>query len=229
MDFFTMTSHELTAVWLSVKVALLCSFLSLPLAIGTGWLLSRMQFKGKVLVNSLVHLPLVIPPVTIGFLLLLIFGVDGWVGRWLYGWFGIRVAFTFAAAVMAAMIVSFPLVVRSVKVAFDMIDPHYEEASRTLGAGPWATFFRVSLPLAYPGILSGFILAFARSLGEFGATITFAGSIEGISQTLPLAIYSFMETPGQESSAMRLVILSVIISLAAMSASEWLNIKISRK
>ena len=229
MDFFTITANELTAVWLSVKVALLCSVLSLPLAVAAGWLLARRQFKGKIFINGIIHLPLVIPPVTIGFLLLMIFGVNGWLGQWLYSFFGIRIAFTFVAAVMAAMVVSFPLVVRSVKVAFEMIDPHYEEASRTLGAGPWSTFFRVSFPLAYPGILSGFILAFARSLGEFGATIVFAGNIQGITQTLPLAIYCFMEIPGQELAAVRLVLFSIVISLAAMAGSEWLNLKITQK
>jgi molybdate transport system permease protein len=229
MDFFTITANELTAVWLSVKVALLCSVLSLPLAVAAGWLLARRQFKGKIFINGIIHLPLVIPPVTIGFLLLMVFGVNGWLGQWLYSLFGIRIAFTFVAAVMAAMVVSFPLVVRSVKVAFEMIDPHYEEASRTLGADPWSTFFRVSLPLAYPGILSGFILAFARSLGEFGATIVFAGNIQGVTQTLPLAIYSFMEIPGQELAALRLVLFSIVISLAAMAGSEWLNLKITHK
>jgi molybdate transport system permease protein len=229
MDFFKVSAQEWSAIWLSVKVASLCSLVTLPLAIAAGWWLARKSFRGKVLVNGLIHLPLVIPPVTIGFLLLMLFGVDGWLGKWLYGLFGIRVAFTFAAAVMAAMVVSFPLVVRSIRVAFEMIDPHYEEASRTLGAGPWATFFRVSLPLAYPGILSGFILAFARSLGEFGATIVFAGNIQGVTQTLPLAIYSFMEIPGEELAALRLVLFSVIISLAAMAGSEWLNLRISRK
>lgn len=229
MDIFNFTYEELQAVGLSLKVALLCSTLSLPLAIGVGWLLARKKFYGKWFVDGFVQLPLVLPPVTIGYLMLVVFGANGFIGKFLAEQFDIRISFTFSAAVLAAMVVSFPLVVRSIKVAFEMVNEELESAARTLGAGPWRTFISISLPLAFPGIFSGFILSFARCLGEFGATITFAGNIVGVTRTLPLAIYSAMEVPGGELIAFRLASISILLSFAAMVGSEYINRKLIRK
>lgn len=215
------TSAEWQAIGLSVKVALACTLVTVPLAIAAGYLLARRRFWGKSVVESLFHLPLVMPPVTTGFLLLLLLGSRSPLGGWLESVFGIRIAFSYAAAVIAAAVVSFPLAVRAVRTAMEMVDPGLEEASRLLGASRLKTFFRITMPLALPGILSGAILSFARSLGEFGATITFAGNIAGETQTLPLAIYALMQVPGKEEATLRLVLVSVVISLAAMLLSEW--------
>ena len=204
----------------------MCAVLSLPLAVFVGWLLARREFSGKWLFDGFVQLPLVLPPVTTGYLLLMLLGTNGILGRGLAHWFGLRIPFTFFAAVLAAMVVSFPLVVRAVRVAIEMVDRDYEQAARTLGASPLKAFFKVTFPIALPGIFSGFILCFARSLGEFGATITFAGNIMGKTQTLPLAIYSVMEIPGQELAAFRLALASIALSLLAMAASEYLNKKL---
>ncbi|WP_375722170.1 molybdate ABC transporter permease subunit [Saccharicrinis sp. FJH54] len=212
---------EIQAIWLSVKVAVYCSLISIPLALAMGFVMARRNFYGKPAIESLIHLPLVMPPVTTGYLLLLLFGIKGFLGKWLFTAFGIRISFTFTAAVIASVFVSFPLIVRSVRTAIEMVDPGLEDASRILGAGKLKTFFKVTVPLAMPGIVSGTILAFARSLGEFGATITFAGNIAGETQTLPLAIYAYMQVPGQESATLRLVMVSVIISFIAMGLSEW--------
>ncbi len=211
---------ELIAIWLSVKVALLSSLISLPVALVFGYGLARYKFFGKSVIESIINLPLVMPPVTTGYLLLVILGTKGYIGATLYQWFGIKLAFTFSAAVIASVFVSFPLIVRSVRTAMEMVDPGLEEASRILGAGKLRTFFRITVPLAMPGILSGTVLGFARSLGEFGATITFAGNIEGETQTLPLAIFSYMQIPGHEIPTFRLVMVSVLISFMAMGLSE---------
>ncbi len=212
---------ELQAIGLSVKVAVYCSLISVPFALWIGYKMARKNFYGKSLVEAIIHLPLVMPPVTTGYLLLLLLGSKSLFGQWLYNTFGIKLAFTFQAAVIASIVVSFPLIVRSVRTAMEMVDTGLEEASRILGAGQLRTFFRVTVPLALPGVISGTILAFARSLGEFGATITFAGNIEGETQTLPLAIYSYMQVPGKEGATMKLVIISVFISFVAMALSEW--------
>ncbi len=229
MELFDFTYEEYQAIGLSVKVALICSLASLPIAIGTGWLLARKNFIGKWFLDGFVQLPLVLPPVTIGYLLIVVFGVRGFIGKFLMEHFDIRISFTFWAAVLASIVVSFPLVVRAIKVAIEMVDVELESAARTLGAGPWKTFFTITIPLALPGILSGFILSFARCLGEFGATITFAGNIIGQTQTMPLAIYSAMESPGGELIAFRLVSVSILLSFAAMVASEILNKKLIKK
>ena len=221
LDLFNFNEAELQAIKLSVKVAVYCSVISLPIALWVGYKMARYNFWGKSIVESIIHLPLVMPPVTTGYLLLLLLGSQSFIGQWLYVSFGIKLAFSFQAAVIASVFVSFPLIVRSVRTAMEMVDTGLEEASRILGAGRIKTFFRITVPLALPGIISGAILAFARSLGEFGATITFAGNIEGETQTLPLAIYAYMQVPGRESATLRLVIVSVVISLIAMSLSEW--------
>ncbi len=213
---------EIEAIRLSVKVAVYCSLISLPIALVLGYKMARHDFFGKSVVEGLIHLPLVMPPVTTGYLLLLLLGSKSLIGRWLYAAFGIKLAFTFPAAVIASVFVSFPLIVRSVRTAMEMVDTGLEEASRILGAGKIKTFFRVTVPLALPGVVSGTILAFARSLGEFGATVTFAGNIAGETQTLPLAIYTYMQIPGQEGATLRLVLVSVFISFVAMILSEWL-------
>jgi molybdate transport system permease protein len=213
---------EYQAIWLSLKVAVLTSIIALPVAIISGYYLARKQFRGKAIVEALLHLPLVLPPVTTGYLLLLFLGTNGILGKWLFEWLGIRIAFSFEAAVIASAIVSFPLIIRAVKVAMQMVDPGLEEASRSLGVSPVKTFFFITLPLARPGILGGFVLGFARSLGEFGATITFAGNIAGETRTLPLAIYAKMQVPGQERETLMLVMVSVLISFVAIIGSYYL-------
>jgi molybdate transport system permease protein len=213
---------EYQAIWLSLKVGVLTSIIALPVAIISGYYLARKQFRGKAIVEALLHLPLVLPPVTTGYLLLLFLGTNGILGKWLFEWLGIRIAFSFEAAVIASAIVSFPLIIRAVKVAMQMVDPGLEEASRSLGVSPVKTFFFITLPLARPGILGGFVLGFARSLGEFGATITFAGNIAGETRTLPLAIYAKMQVPGQERETLMLVMVSVLISFVAIIGSYYL-------
>ena len=218
---WTFTEADLQAIKLSVEVAIYCSVFSLPLALWIGYKMARHNFFGKAVIESIIHMPLVMPPVTTGYILLLLLGSRSLFGKWLYVTFGIKLAFSFYAAVIASMVVSFPLIVRSIRTAMEMVDTGLEEASRILGAGKLKTFFRVTVPLALPGIISGTILSFARSLGEFGATITFAGNIEGETRTLPLAIYSTIQVPGKEGTTLRLVIVSVIISFIAMVLSEW--------
>ena len=225
---FSFNDAEIQAIKLSVEVAVYCSLISLPIALLLGYKMARHDFIGKPLVESIIHLPLVMPPVTTGYLLLLLFGSRSFFGTLLNDLFGIKIPYTFYAAVIASVFVSLPLVVRSVRTAMELVDSGLEEASRILGAGKLRTFFQVTVPLALPGIVSGGILAFARSLGEFGATITFAGNIEGETQTLPLAIYSYMQVPGGESATLRLVIVSVIISFIAMTLSEWYVRKMKR-
>jgi len=229
MELFKFTYAELQAIGLSIRVASICAIISLPFALGISWMLARKKFPGKWFIDGFVQLPLVLPPVTIGYLLLLTLGTRGFVGNFLMQNFGIRISFTFWAAVIASIVVSFPLVVRAIKVAIEMVDVELESAARTLGAGPWKTFFTITVPLAFPGILSGFILSFARCLGEFGATITFAGNIVGETQTLPLAIYSAMEVPGGEFVAMRLATVSIVLAFVAMVGSEFINRKLIKR
>jgi molybdate transport system permease protein len=221
IELFGLSDTEIQAIRLSVEVAVYCTIISIPLALVIGYFMARHDFPGKPIVESLLHLPLVMPPVTTGYLLLLLLGSKSWIGKWLFAAFGIKLAFTFQAAVIASVFVSFPLIVRSVRTAMEMVDIGLEEASRILGAGKMRTFLRITIPLALPGVVSGAILAFARSLGEFGATITFAGNIEGETQTLPLAIFAYMQVPGKEGATLRLVIVSILISFVAMALSEW--------
>jgi len=231
-DLFHFTASDLSAISLSLKVAVWSSVIALPFAIAIGWFLARNHFRGKALLEGVIHLPLVLPPVVTGYLLLIILGTNGIIGKWLYDLSGIRIAFSFYAALLASVVVSFPLITRSIRLAIELVDVKYEEAARTLGASRLKTFLSVTLPMASPGIISGFVLGFARSLGEFGATITFAGNIEGETQTLPLAVFSYMQVPGQDSATFRLVMISVLLSLLAMIVAEFLNrraIKRSKK
>ncbi len=226
-DFLGFNETEWQAIQLSVKVALYSSLLLLPIALWVGYKMARCNFYGKPFVESLIHLPLVMPPVTTGYLLLLLLGSKSALGEWFFTTFHIQLAFSFYATVIASIVVAFPLIVRSIRIAIEMVDTHLEEASRILGASRIKTFFRITVPLALPGILSGFVLAFARSLGEFGATITFAGNIEGETQTLPLAIYANMQVPGGEDTTLKLVVVSLIISFMAIALSEWFIKKMS--
>lgn len=211
-----------SALMLSLKVSLIAVVFSLPLAIAVAWLLARRQFPGHALLSALVHLPLVLPPVVTGYLLLLTFGRNGWVGGALAE-IGIVFAFRWTGAALAAGIMGFPLMVRAIRLSFEAVDPRLEEAASTLGAGRWAGFMRVTLPLIGPGILAGAVLGFAKAMGEFGATITFVANIPGETQTLPSAIYAFLQVPGGESSAMKLVLLSAAVAIGAVLMSEWLG------
>ena len=216
------TAAEWTALWLSAKVACgAVAVVAIP-CILLGWLLARKSFYGKVLVESLVYAPLVMPPVVTGYLLLLLFGCNGPVGGWLDRTFGWRLIFTWQGAALASAVMALPLMVRAVRLAIELVDPRLEEAASVLGYSPWRILLHITLPLARSGILAGLLLAFARSLGEFGATITFAGNIQGVTQTLPLAIYSALQMPGGEAAAARLSILSLLLSVLALGFSEWL-------
>ncbi len=214
------TPEELTALWLSLKIGLWCTALIAVPGIMTGWLLARVRFPGKALVDGLVHLPLVLPPVVPGYLLLLLLGRNGPIGRWLFDTWGVTLAFTWQGAVVASAIMAFPLMVRAVRLAVALVEPRLEDAARTLGAGPLRVWLTITVPLALPGILTGLVLAFARSLGEFGATVTFVGNVAGETRTLPLAIYTYTQIPGGDGPALRLVVLSILLALAAPWASE---------
>lgn len=228
-NWFVFSESEMSAIGLSFKVALWCAILVLPIAIVVGWWLARKSFKGKSLIEGFVNLPLVMPPVATGFILLLLLGSKGLIGQFIFEWFGVRIAFTYYAAVIASMIVSFPLAVRAIRLSIEMVDPGFEEAAKTLGASTFQSFVRVTLPLALPGIISGFVLSFARSLGEFGATIIFAGNISGETQTIPLALFNQIQVPGMESSAFRLLLVAVVFSFLAMAVSEYLVKKLHKR
>jgi len=223
-------SHsEVEALTLSVKVATFCTLLICIPAIAVAWLLAKKAFIGKSLLDGLVHIPLILPPVVPGFLLLILLGNQGLVGKWLHETFGITIAFTWMGAVIASAVMAFPLMVRSTRQAISQVDTKLEIAAQSLGASPLKVFFSVTLPLAIPGVITGLILSFSRSLGEFGATITFVGNVEGETRTLPLAIYSYTQTPDGDLAAMRLVILSVMIALAAIVFSNYLERKAAKK
>ncbi|MDA3850047.1 MAG: molybdate ABC transporter permease subunit [Spirochaetaceae bacterium] len=213
----------LQTVLLSIKIGLLATLVNLPLAILAVQGLLRRDYLGKSLVEGVINLPLVLPPVTTGYLLLLLLGKKGFIGGWLFERWGISIAFSTMAAVIAGMVVSFPLMVRSIRVAIEMIDPALEKAALTLGASKVSVFLRITMPLALPGILSGVIVGFARCLGEFGATMTFAGNLQGESRTIALSVYSQLQIPGRESQAALLVIISIVISFGAMITSSLLN------
>ena len=219
---FEFSDIEREAILLSLKVAFWAVAVSLPFGVACAWLLSRKSFPGKSVLNGIVHLPLVLPPVVVGLILLLLFGTAGPIGGFLKNVFGITVIFTWKGAAVAAAIMAFPLMVRAIRLSLDTVDPGLERAARTLGAGPIRTFFTITLPLALPGLVTGIVLAFARSLGEFGATITFVSNIPGETRTLPLAIFSSLQVPEGEAVAIRLAVVSVILAFAALIASELL-------
>jgi len=219
---WSLTPAEAEALLLSLKVAFWSVAASLPLGVALAWLLARRDFPGKSLFDALIHLPLVLPPVVVGYFLLLLFGRRGFIGAPLDEYLGISFAFRWTGAALACAVMGLPLLVRAVRQAFDAVDPGLEAAAATLGASPAWVFATVTLPLVLPGLLTGMLLAFARSLGEFGATITFVSNIPGETQTLPLAIYTFTQVPGGDAQAMRLCILSILLSLAALMASELL-------
>lgn len=226
---FELGPQEWEALRLSARVALFATLACLPLGIFVGWLLARREFRGKFLLEALVQLPMVLPPVVPGYALLLLFGSRGPLGRWLEATFGIQLAFTWQGAVLAAAVMAFPLLVQPVRVAFRLIDARLEHAATTLGATPWNAFLTIALPLALPGVLAGAVLCFSRSLGEFGATMAFVGNIPGETQTMPLAIHTLMQQPHGEVPAMRLALLSVALALAALSASYWLTRRAERR
>ena len=217
-----LSTAELDIILLSLKVALWSVIISVPFGLATAHVLARRDFPGKSLFDALVHLPLVLPPVVVGYGLLMLFGRRGPLGIWLEEWFGIVVAFRWSGAAIASAIMSFPLMVRAMRLSMEAIDPKLEAAAQTLGAGRLGVLLTITLPLAMPGILTGMLLGFARSLGEFGATITFVSNIPDETQTLPLAIYALWQTPGGEAAAQRLCVLSLILSLAALLLSEAL-------
>ncbi|KFC02591.1 permease component of an ABC superfamily molybdenum transporter [Trabulsiella guamensis ATCC 49490] len=217
-----LTDPEWQAVLLSLKVSSLAVIFSLPFGIFMAWLLVRRHFPGKALLDSIIHLPLVLPPVVVGYLLLIAMGRRGFLGSWLYDWFGITFAFSWRGAVLAAAVMSFPLMVRAIRLALEGVDIKLEQAARTLGAGRWRVFFTITLPLMLPGIIVGTVLAFARSLGEFGATITFVSNIPGETRTIPSAMYTLIQMPGGEGAAARLCIISIVLALVSLLVSEWL-------
>lgn len=229
MSFFHLTPIELQALELSLRVSLVAVFASLAPGVLLAWLLARKSFPGKIVLDGLVHLPLVLPPVVTGYLLLVLMGRQGMVGKWLYETLGITFAFNWKGAALAAGVMAFPLLVRAVRLSMEAVDRGLEEAARTLGAGPIRVFFTITLPLILPGILTGSILAFARSVGEFGATITFVSNIPGQTQTLPLALYTLTQVPDGEIGAMRLCIISVIVAMAALIAAEMVSSRIQAR
>lgn len=215
-------------VWLSLKVSAVAVGLCLPLAFALAWALARGRFAGKVLLDAVVHLPLVLPPVVTGWLLLLAFGPQGPAGRWLEHVLGVTLMFRWTGAALAAAVMALPLMVRAMRLSIEAVDLRLEAAAMTLGASRWRVFRTVTLPLALPGVVAGAVLGFARSLGEFGATITFVSNIPGETQTLPLAIYSALQVPGGEAVVTRLAVISVLLSLAALVVSEVLARRMGR-
>lgn len=214
---------EIDALQISLKVSLWSVVWSFPLALAIAWLLARKEFPGKAVLNAAIHIPLVVPPVVIGYLLLVVLGRQGVIGSLLYDWFGVGLVFTWQGAAIAASVVAFPLFVRPIRQALESVDPRLEEAAVTLGADQRQAFFAVTLPIVLPGVVTGALLFFARALGEFGATITFAANIPGETQTLPLALYAATQTPDGDSIAMRLVFLSLALAVTALLVSEWLS------
>ena len=226
---WSLTPLETEALGLSLRVSLWSVAMSLPFGLLTAWLLARRDFVGKNVFNGLVHLPLVVPPVVVGYLLLVLLGREGPLGAWLYETLGVTIAFTWQGAALAAAVMAFPLMVRAMRLSLEAVDRRLEAAARTLGAGPLGVFWTVTLPLMAPGILAGAILAFARSLGEFGATITFVSNIPGETRTLPLALFSQVQSAGGEAAALRLTVISIVLAFAALAASEILARRLQRR
>ncbi len=222
-----LSPEEWEAVRLTLEVAARAVSVGLPLAVLTAWVLVRYRFPGRALLNALVHLPLVVPPVVTGWLLLIVFGIRGPIGAMLYDWFGIRLVFTTAGASLAAGVMTFPVMMRAVRLSLETVDPGLEQAARTLGAGRLDRLINVTLPLASPGILVGGIVGYATCLGEFGAVITFAANIPGQTQTLPLAIYAALQVPGGEAKAAELSLVSITLALIGLLLAEWIGKRIN--
>ena len=222
MHWWTLSPEEWTAIRLSLWVSSIAMFASLPFGIAVAVALARGNFWGKSLLNGIVHLPLILPPVVTGFLLLVLFGRRGAIGQFLDSWFGIVFSFRWTGAALACAVMAFPLMVRSIRLSIEAVDRKLEGAAGTLGASPFWVFLTVTLPLILPGIIAGMILAFAKAMGEFGATITFVSNIPGETQTLSAAIYTFTQVPGGDAGALRLTIVSVVISMLALLVSEFL-------
>lgn len=223
-----MTDAELDAILLSLSVASRSVLFGLPPAVLVAWILARRRVKGQVVLDAFVHLPLVLPPVVVGYLLLLLFGTRGPIGGWLYEAFGIQLVFTSAGAALATTIMTFPLMVRAIRISLEDVDPGLEDAARTLGAGAWDRFWTITLPLMLPGILAGAVTAFAAGLGEFGAVITFVSNIPGETRTLPLALYTALQTPGGDALAARLATISFSLGLAGLIAAEFIARRLHR-
>ncbi len=225
---FELSAEEWTAVALSIRVSLVATLVATPLAVLIAWVLARRNFWGKAMLDAVVHLPLVLPPVVTGYLLLLTFGRRGALGAWLAE-IGIVFAFRWTGAALACGVMAFPLLVRPIRLSIEAVDRRLEQAASTLGAAPWRVFFSVTLPLALPGVVAGMMLGFAKAIGEFGATITFVSNIPGETQTISAAIYTLTQTPDGDAGALRLVIVSVVISTLALVASEILARRASRR
>jgi molybdate transport system permease protein len=217
-----LSAEEWGIILLSLKVGLVAVGCTLPVAFGLAWLLARVRFPGKLLLDALIHLPLVVPPVVTGWLLLIAFGHNGLLGAFFERWLGLTFMFRWTGAALAAAVMALPLMVRAMRLSIEAVDLRLEQAARTLGATPWRSFLSITLPLSLPGIAAGAVLGFARSIGEFGATISFVSSIPGETRTLPLAIYAALQIPGGEETVTRLAIVSVLLSLVALIASEIL-------
>ncbi len=215
------TAEETTAIALSLRVAAMAVVCAAPFAVATAYILARWHFRGKIFFDALVHLPLLMPPVLTGYALLIVLGRQGAVGQWLESWFGITFAFRWTGAVVAAAIMAFPLFVRSVRLSIEAVPREIDEMAASLGARPWATFWQVILPLSFPGIAAGATLAFAKALGEFGATITFVSNIPGETQTISLAMHTLIQTPNSGDGIARLALVSLTLALGALIASEW--------
>ena len=222
------SADELTAIQLSLRVALVATLASLPLGILVAFVLARGRSRGLVLLDALVHAPLVMPPVVTGWLLLVTFGRRGWAGSFLYEHLGIVLSFRWTGATLACAVMAFPLMVRAMRLSFESVDPRLEQAAATLGAMRPVVFLTVTLPMALPGVLAGAVLAFAKALGEFGATITFVSNIPGETQTIPAAIYTFTQTPGGDAGALRLTLVAIALSLGALVATELLARPVAR-
>jgi molybdate transport system permease protein len=229
VDWLALSPEEWTAVRLSIRIALVAMLASLPIGLFLAFVLARGEFWGKAFLNGLVHLPLVLPPVVTGYLLLIGFGRRGPIGAFLETHFGIVFAFRWTGAALACAVMGLPLMVRAMRLSIEAVDRRLEDAAGTLGASPAWVFLSVTLPLILPGVIAGMILSFAKAMGEFGATITFVSNIPGETQTLPSAIYSFLQVPGGDAGAMRLTLVSIVISMTALMLSEFLARRVGRR
>lgn len=226
---FVLTPAEIEVLRLSLKVASVAVIVSLPLGVLVAFALARGRFAGRIVLDVLVHFPIIAPPIVVGYLLLILFSRQGPLGGWLFNQFGISIAFSWQAAAIAAGVMGFPLLVRSIRLSIELIDRRLETAAQTLGASPLRVFATVTLPLALPGVLTGLTLAFARALGEFGATIVFAANIPGQTRTLPLALYTELQIPGQDLAAVRLMLLSLALAVGALVISEVISRQLGRR